>query len=48
MKGFPVAAGLLTQDGVQQQVAARYTFVYEWIDGQWLIVNHHSSTLPES
>lgn len=37
----------LTQDGVQQQVVARYTFVYELISGKWLIVNHHSSAMPE-
>jgi hypothetical protein len=31
----------LTQNGVQQQVSARYTFVYQGNDGVWLIVNHH-------
>ncbi|RSM56549.1 DUF4440 domain-containing protein [Actinoplanes sp. ATCC 53533] len=37
----------LTQDGKKQQVEARYTFVYELRRGKWLIVNHHSSVMPE-
>jgi uncharacterized protein (TIGR02246 family) len=37
----------LTQNGVRQQVHARYTFVYQRINGAWLIVNHHSSLVPE-
>lgn len=34
--------------GDGQTVKARYTYVYEWKDGQWLIAHHHSSAMPEA
>ncbi len=29
-------------------VHARYTYVYELVNGQWLIAHHHSSAMPEA
>lgn len=29
------------------EVPARYTYTYKWENGQWLIVSHHSSLVPE-
>jgi uncharacterized protein (TIGR02246 family) len=36
------------QDGKPVQAPARFSFVYEKRGGRWLIVNHHSSALPQS
>ena len=33
--------------GKKQAVKARYSFVYDYKDGQWLISHHHSSAMPE-
>ena len=33
--------------GKAQKVSARYSYVYEYLDGQWLIEHHHSSAMPE-
>jgi uncharacterized protein (TIGR02246 family) len=35
------------QDGKPVRNPARFSFVYEKRGGQWLIVNHHSSVLPQ-
>jgi len=32
--------------GKQQNLPARFTFIYKKINGEWLITQHHSSKLP--
>lgn len=38
----------IVDDGKTEYVPARYTFVYENRDGEWLIAHHHSSLMPVS
>ncbi|MGP3924510.1 SgcJ/EcaC family oxidoreductase [Streptomyces sp. 8N616] len=38
---------LTEENGSERTVDARYTFVYEKKAGNWLIINHHSSAMPE-
>ena len=38
---------LTEADGSKRQVQARYTFLYQKIKGEWLILNHHSSAMPQ-
>jgi uncharacterized protein (TIGR02246 family) len=37
----------LTQDGQTTDVGARFTYVYQKQADGWLIIEHHSSVLPE-
>lgn len=38
---------VLDDKGKMSKVKARFSYVYEKIDGAWLIVSHHSSLMPE-
>jgi uncharacterized protein (TIGR02246 family) len=48
--GIAVNSGVYTfrfAGGTVRQVQARFTFVYQWLDGRWWIIEHHSSGMPE-
>lgn len=38
---------LTDKEGKTSDVSARYSYVYEFKDGKWLIAHHHSSAMPE-
>jgi uncharacterized protein (TIGR02246 family) len=38
----------VVKDGQPTFVVARYSFIYEKVDGKWLIKSHHSSAMPEA
>eukprot|EP00798_Chlamydomonas_sp_ICE-L_P020347 gene20348-biopygen29117 len=38
----------LTKNGSVFNVQARFSFTYMKIDGEWLIIDHHSSAMPET
>jgi uncharacterized protein (TIGR02246 family) len=38
---------LMDDKGTTSEVAARYTFIYQYRDGAWKILHHHSSAMPE-
>ena len=43
-----INSGIYTFDFANgEKVTARYTFVYQKLDGEWKIAEHHSSALPE-
>ncbi len=47
-----VVSGLYTfsfeEDGKKVEIPARFSFVYEKENGKWMIVEHHSSKVPEA
>lgn len=38
---------LTDEHGKTSEVAARYSYIYAFEDGKWLIAHHHSSAMPE-
>jgi uncharacterized protein (TIGR02246 family) len=38
---------LYDKKGRAKKMAGRFSFVYEYLNGQWLIEHHHSSAMPK-
>lgn len=39
---------VIQPDGSQADVPARYTFLYQYRNGKWQIIHHHSAVLPKA
>ncbi|MEY4960387.1 MAG: hypothetical protein RL610_566 [Pseudomonadota bacterium] len=51
--GIAINSGIYTftlkpTGGDKVQVQARFTYVYQWFGDRWLIIEHHSSKMPET
>jgi hypothetical protein len=48
--GIAINSGVYTfrfTSGPLKSIQARFTFVYQWVGDRWLVIEHHSSGMPE-